>query len=159
MPIAYTGLGSNLENPIQQLNNAVLALQQLPQSHVLMVSPFYQSPPMGDVEQPDFVNAVVSIETQLSPPLLLQFFFAIELQQKRIRTQHWGPRTLDIDVLLYDNEQWSTPYLQIPHAGIKMRAFVLYPLLDIAPDLCLPTGEWIADLKALVDATGLKQLS
>ncbi len=142
----FLGLGSNLENPIQQLKQAITALQKLPTSFVIAVSPFYESKPMGPQNQPNFINAVVQLDTFLEPLNLLQHTKAVEKQHKRVKTEHWGPRTIDIDILFYGKKQIYLPELIIPHPGIEERNFVILPLFDLAPNLRLPNGKMIREL-------------
>ncbi|MGB0895511.1 MAG: 2-amino-4-hydroxy-6-hydroxymethyldihydropteridine diphosphokinase [Parashewanella sp.] len=146
MAKAFIALGANLNNPQQQLDSAVRAMKSLASISHVTVSPYYASTPMGEIKQPDYVNAVASIETELSPIELLDTLQSIELMHGRERTERWGPRTLDLDILLYDNLQLTSPRLTIPHYGMKHRGFVLFPLSDIASDLVLPCGTLLADL-------------
>jgi len=139
--ICYIGLGSNLEQPIEQLKQAINELSVLENSSLFAQSSFYQSAPMGPQDQPDFLNAVAGLKTTLSANELLLQLQGIEQQHGRIREQHWGPRTLDLDLLLYGDQVINTGNLQVPHPGIPERGFVLYPLYEIAPDLEIPTGE------------------
>jgi 2-amino-4-hydroxy-6-hydroxymethyldihydropteridine diphosphokinase len=141
--LAYIGLGSNLNNPLQQVRSAIQQLADEPAVNLHAVSRFYTSQPMGPQDQPDYVNAVIALNTSLAAPDLLQILFKIEWQHGRERHQQirWGARTLDLDLLLYGDTQLHTPDLQIPHPGICQRAFVLLPLLDIAPTLSLPNGQ------------------
>ncbi|WP_076543174.1 2-amino-4-hydroxy-6-hydroxymethyldihydropteridine diphosphokinase [Shewanella sp. UCD-KL21] len=134
----FVALGANLENPEQQLDNAVAAIKDLSQNQHIKLSHYYRSRPMGDVEQPDYVNAVVSFSTTLSPIALLDALQAIENEQGRVRDVRWGPRTLDLDILLYGKQIIDLPRLTVPHYGMKQRSFVLIPLADIAADLVLP---------------------
>ncbi|WP_144211162.1 2-amino-4-hydroxy-6-hydroxymethyldihydropteridine diphosphokinase [Shewanella donghaensis] len=134
----YVALGANLENPKQQLDDAVAAISQIALKNTVNTSPYYRSVPMGDVEQPDYVNGVVSFKTSLSPIALLDALQAIENDQGRVRELRWGPRTLDLDILLYGNQKIALPRLTVPHYGMKQRSFVLVPLADIATDLVLP---------------------
>jgi 2-amino-4-hydroxy-6-hydroxymethyldihydropteridine diphosphokinase len=139
---AYVGVGSNLGKPLQQIRAAINALHHVSQSTLVKSSRLYRSKPMGPQNQPDFINAVVCLETLLTPLCLLQALQAIEQEQGRVREgERWGPRTLDLDLLLYGQQQVATPVLTIPHYGLKERPFVLYPLLDLAPTLVLPGGE------------------
>ncbi|MEA3302718.1 MAG: 2-amino-4-hydroxy-6-hydroxymethyldihydropteridine diphosphokinase [Pseudomonadota bacterium] len=138
MASAYIGLGSNLDNPRQQLKNALAELQLLEQATLLTASSLYCSPPMGPADQPDYINAVAQIETMLQPLQLLEALQRIEQAHHRIRKRRWGERTLDLDLLLYDDLELLTPRLQIPHPGITQRAFVLLPLLEIAPQAVIP---------------------
>ncbi len=135
----YLGLGANLDAPLQQLQQAVNALMQLPQSQLAAVSSFYGSKPMGPQDQPDYVNAVAALDTRLAPEALLDQLQRIELEQGRQRKdQRWGPRTLDLDILLYGDQRISTTRLTVPHYGLHQREFVVYPLLELAPDLEIP---------------------
>ncbi|WP_133407919.1 2-amino-4-hydroxy-6-hydroxymethyldihydropteridine diphosphokinase [Parashewanella tropica] len=140
MAKVYVALGANLENPSAQLDDACIALKELAESSSFQISPYYGSVPMGEVVQPDYINAVASLETQLSPIELLDALQAIEQQQGRVRLEHWGPRTLDLDMLLYDNVTLTSKRLTLPHYGMKQRSFVLVPLFDLAPELVLPCG-------------------
>ena len=144
----YIALGANLESPKEQLDDAVVALRLLAEDANMQVSPYYRSAPMGDVEQPDYINAVACLTTQLAPIELLDALQTIEQQQGRVRNVRWGARTLDLDLLLYGDEQLSLPRLTVPHYGMKQRSFVLVPLSDLAPQLILPCGTPIA---ALID--------
>ena len=136
--IAFIGLGSNLSGPAQQINRALETLSSLPQVTLLRHSGLYLSPPMGPADQPDYVNAVAQLETELSPHHLLDLLQSIEQQQGRVRGERWGPRTLDLDLLLYDEQRIVDERLSVPHPGMARRAFVLYPLLEIAPGLEIP---------------------
>jgi len=157
---AYIGLGSNLDDPEGQLHRAVKALREIPNSRLTAVSPFYRSRPMGPAEQPDYVNAVAMLDTRLEPLALLDALQAIEQQQGRVRTgERWGPRTLDLDLLLYGTEVIEMPRLSVPHPGLKERNFVLQPLADLAPELILPDGSSIAALLAQCSAKGLERLT
>lgn len=155
MPRVYVALGANLEHPKTQLDNAVAALSILVLENRLHVSPYYRSVPMGDVVQPDYVNAVVSFDTELAPLALLDALQHIENTQGRVRLERWGPRTLDLDLLLYGNENIDIPRLKVPHYGMKERSFVLVPLAAIAPSLILPCGTAIT---SLIDAKMLSEL-
>ncbi len=134
----YIGLGSNLAEPIKQINLAIDALNALPDSAVIKQSSLYSSPPMGPQDQPDYVNAVVLIDTELSPHRLLDGLQSIEQQQGRIRKRHWGERTIDLDILIYDDVVIDDERLHVPHPGIADRSFVLYPLAEIAPSIDIP---------------------
>ena len=137
---AYIGLGSNLENPAHQIKTAIEELDQKQHTQVLAVSSFYQSPPMGPSDQPDYINAAVKIQTWLSPFQLLELTQSIERSHGRVPTETWGPRVIDLDILLYGRLSLHTDSLIIPHVGIKNRDFVLKPLLDLEPQLQLPCG-------------------
>lgn len=139
--IAYIGLGSNLQNPLNQLRSAFAAIDQLPETQLLARSSLYRSSPIGlsgADEQPDFLNAVAKIKTALTPQALLHELLHIEHRHGRERTFRNAPRTLDMDVLLYDNLQLHEHGLTIPHPRMHQRAFVLQPLLEIAPDIVIP---------------------
>jgi 2-amino-4-hydroxy-6-hydroxymethyldihydropteridine diphosphokinase len=135
---AFVGLGSNLEDPPEQLNRAIFELAELPDTRLRVCSAFFWSAPMGPVEQPEYLNAVARLETRLSAGRLLQELQRIEAAHGRKREVRWGPRTLDLDLLLYGDQRVDTPELQLPHPGIEQRNFVLYPLLELAPELVIP---------------------
>lgn len=136
--LAYIGLGSNLENPLQQIKTAINDLQSLADINIVSVSSLYQSPPMGPADQPDYINAVLVLETSLNPHQLLDALQSVEQLHGRVRKRHWGERTLDLDILLYDDQILDDERLKIPHPGMHERAFVLYPLAEIAPDIEIP---------------------
>ena len=155
----YIGLGANLTTPMAQLQQAVVALRQLPDSQLVAVSSFYGSKPMGPQDQPDYGNAVAAIDTRLPPEQLLDALQQIEQQQGRVRkAERWGPRTLDLDILLYGDQVIATERLTVPHYGLREREFVLYPLYEIAPTLSLPDGTVLSSLLAQVPVNGLQKL-
>lgn len=156
---AYIGLGSNLADPLTQLKSARAAIACLAQVKELAFSSFYHSPPMGPQDQPDYVNAVMAIATDIATLDLLRYLQKIEQEQGRVRGRRWGERTLDLDLLLYGDQQINHPDLIVPHVGISKRAFVLYPLQEIAPTLVLPTLGDIEKLLAHCPAAGLKKLA
>ncbi|MGN6327316.1 MAG: 2-amino-4-hydroxy-6-hydroxymethyldihydropteridine diphosphokinase [Rhodanobacter sp.] len=158
MTRAFIALGSNLGDPRQQVLDAMEALQALPDSHVLQRSKLYRTPPWGVLDQPDFVNAVVVIDTGLAPHALLDALHAIEQQAGRVRVQRNGPRTLDLDLLYMDGVQIDDARLTVPHPRIAERAFVLLPLADVAPGLPLPAGT-VAQLLARIDIHGCVALA
>lgn len=138
----FLALGSNLNDPVAQIKQAVQSL-----SHTLRTvkcAHLYQSKPLGPQDQPDFVNTVISGYTDLSPNDLLDTIQKIETQQQRVKTRHWGPRTIDIDILFYGNMRMETAELTIPHKELFNRAFVTIPLLDLIPNGITPTGDQIA---------------
>ena len=136
---AYIGLGSNLADPLAQVKSALIALSGIPATRCVSYSSFYHSPPMGPAGQPDYVNAVAALDTSLPAHELLRHLQAIEFRQGRVRTgERWGPRTVDLDLLLYGSEQFHDDILTIPHPGLCERNFVLYPLYEIAPELAIP---------------------
>jgi 2-amino-4-hydroxy-6-hydroxymethyldihydropteridine diphosphokinase len=147
---AFVGLGSNLENPREQLQKALQALQTLPRSRLLCHSSFYQNPPLTGDDQPDYLNAVAGLATYLSAEILLQQLQHIENQQGRQRQSglRWTARTLDLDLLLYGQVECHDPILTLPHPGLYQRDFVLYPLYECVPDFILPNGQRLAELVA-----------
>ena len=136
--VAFIGLGSNLEDPRSQLQRAFAALDEIPGTRVVAQSSQYRSAPLGYPDQPDFVNAVAKIATVLSPQELLQALLKIEKRHGRERTFRNAPRTLDLDLLLYDDVCLHEHGLTIPHPQMHRRAFVLRPLLEIEPDVSIP---------------------
>ncbi|MCQ4265171.1 2-amino-4-hydroxy-6-hydroxymethyldihydropteridine diphosphokinase [Stutzerimonas stutzeri] len=160
MERVYIGLGSNLADPQQQLRGALQALAELPQSNLAAVSSLYASDPLGPADQPRYVNAVAVLETGLAPLALLDALQHIELAQGRERkTERWGPRTLDLDILLFGDRMIDEPRLQVPHYHLQARAFVLYPLAEIAPtELVLADGRRLVDLLAACPFNGLERL-
>ncbi|GAB2668590.1 2-amino-4-hydroxy-6-hydroxymethyldihydropteridine diphosphokinase [Vibrio panuliri] len=156
MITAYIAVGSNLADPVAQAKAAIDALKTLPKSALIQASQLYSSSPMGPQDQPDYINAVVAIKTELTPLELLDCTQAIELEQGRVRKdERWGPRTLDLDIILYGNEVIDSERLVVPHYGMKEREFVLYPLVEIAPNLTLPDGTELTQLLTQVDRNGL----
>ena len=136
--IAFVGLGSNLDDPHKQVLRALLALDKLPHPRLVARSSLYRSAPVGYLEQPDFINAVAQLETELKPRDLLDRLLALEQKFGRTREFLNAPRTLDLDVLLYDGLRHHELGLTIPHPQMHFRAFVLRPLLEIAPDCVIP---------------------
>lgn len=135
---AFIGLGSNLANPSEQVLQAMQSIGRLPDTRVLARSGLYRSAPVGYLDQPDFINAVVQIETSMAPLDLLHALLALEQESGRTREFQNAPRTLDLDVLLYDDLQHHQHGLTLPHPQMHKRAFVLQPLLEIAPDCVIP---------------------
>ena len=140
MVTAFIGLGANILDPQVQLITALQALQNLPETRLITWSSLYSSRPLGPQDQPDYVNAVAEIHTGLSAHLLLEQLQQQEKHQGRQKLRHWGERCIDLDILLYGDEQMRTDDLTIPHPGLTERDFVLQPLLEIAPALTLPDG-------------------
>ena len=137
--LAYIGIGSNLDDPRRQVESAITMLNELPGCHVLRQSSMYESAPFGGVEQADFINAVVELETAVPPAILLACVKELERSRGRNpKAQRWGPRVLDLDILVYGDQVVESTELQIPHPGIAERNFVLLPLREIAPDLVIP---------------------
>ena len=138
MSLAYIALGANLGDPAATVNAAFAALDQLPQSRLLAKSALYRTAPVGIADQPEFVNAAALVDTTLAPEALLDALLGIEQAFGRVRAERNGPRTLDLDILLYDDLTLATPRLTLPHPRLHLRAFVLQPLADLAPDLAIP---------------------
>ena len=141
MAIAYIALGSNLNNPVKQVQNALRFIADIEKTQVIAESTLHETAPLGPQDQPNYINQVIAVETQLTPHALLQALLAIEKSMGRVRDVRWGPRIIDCDILLFDQEIIATDDLVIPHPEMTKRAFVLYPLAEIAPDLVLPSGE------------------
>ncbi|WP_438765944.1 2-amino-4-hydroxy-6-hydroxymethyldihydropteridine diphosphokinase [Kushneria sp. TE3] len=156
---AWIGLGSNLDHPQQQVLNAFEGLAGLPLTRLSARSPLYSSRPVGPQDQPDFVNAVVVLDTLLSPLALLDQLQALEQRHRRVRQRHWGPRTLDLDLLLYDEHALNLPRLVVPHPWLSSRAFVVQPMLDIDPGLCLPDGLPLNRFSSAQPSNDLKRLA
>ena len=155
---AYIGIGSNLENPVAQVRRACQEMQGIAHTHCVACSPLYRSDPVGPPGQPDYINAVAGLETELDPDALLAELRAIENAHGRVRRIRWGPRTLDLDILLYGNKVQSSAHLTLPHPRMHERSFVLYPLYDIAPDLHIPDQGALADLRAACSSEGIQRL-
>lgn len=136
----YIGLGANLGDPRRQVEQALVQLQDLPRSELAAVSSLYRTAPVGPANQPDFINAVARLDTSLEPPALLASLQQIERSHGRIRNgERWGPRTLDLDILLVGEQVLDLPHLRVPHPQMHVRAFVLAPLAEIAPpELAIP---------------------
>jgi len=155
---AFVGLGSNLHNPIKQIGCALAALRDGLAGTLRASSSLYRSPPLGPPDQPDFINAVVWLDTPLSPLDLLDALQAIEHAQHRLRLQRWGPRTLDLDLLSVDDSIYVDDRLTLPHPGIAERAFVLVPWSEIAPDYRVPGLGRVVDLAAQLNTMLLQRL-
>ena len=155
----YIGMGSNLADPAEQLRSAVDALAQLPHTELIGVSAFYQSDSLLP-GQPRYTNAVAALDSTLPPLELLEALQAIENGQGRERVERWGPRTLDLDIVLFGDRLIDEPRLKVPHYHMQERAFVLYPLAELAPaDLHLADGRSLSDLLAACPFVGLERLS
>ncbi len=136
---AYIGIGSNLDDPIRQVHRALQALNKISDSCFIAQSPLYRALPLGGpLDQPDYINAVAVLDTRLTPCQLLVSLQSLELAQNRTRTIRWGPRTIDLDLLLYGQLVNDDPQLTVPHPRLHERAFVLYPMHDISPSLVIP---------------------
>lgn len=157
---AYVGLGSNLQEPVRQVQRGLEALARLSDTRPLRHSALYRSRPLGVAAQPDFVNAVAAFETRLSPMALLRCLQHIEQQQGRVRHGvRWGPRTLDLDLLLFGEVQMQSPDLTLPHPDLHRRPFVLYPLYEIAPRLLIPGRGAVCELLTAISRDGLEVLN
>lgn len=160
MNTVFIGLGSNLDEPLSQLESALEHLKQISTLTFVNCSNFYSSPPMGPQEQPDYINAVVEVTTELTAEQLLDELQNIENIQGRVRSQRWGPRTLDLDILLFGNKEINTDRLIVPHSGISERNFVLYPLSDLVDsNFQIPKLGAISELLAACPMTGITRLS
>jgi len=158
---ACIGLGSNLDDPTRQIGAALKELARVADTRVQCVSSLYRNPPLGPQDQPDYVNAVAAILTRLAPHSLLHALQEIERRQGRVRDAHrrWGPRRIDLDILTYGSQMMAEDELTIPHPGIPERNFVLFPLLEIAPDLQLPGLGSVRSLASRVDGSMLERLA
>jgi 2-amino-4-hydroxy-6-hydroxymethyldihydropteridine diphosphokinase len=160
MTAAYIALGSNLQDPLKQLRNAVAAINRVPDSRVERSSSIYRSAPLGPGAQPDYLNAVLLLATALPPLRLLDALQQIEQAQGRVRGVRWGARTLDLDILLYGDQKIDDPRLTIPHPAMEQRNFVLYPLFEISDaNLVLPGGAVLDTLVAACPGNNLEKTS
>lgn len=157
---AYVALGSNLEQPARQVEAAFGLLATIPQTRLLLRSRLWKTRPMGPQDQPDFINAVAGLLTQLDPRALLDSLAAIERRMGRVApTVRWGPRVIDLDLLLLGDETRQEPDLVLPHPGLHQRNFVLYPLAEIAADLWVPGRGRVTALRREVPGEGLEAIS
>ncbi len=156
MTLTYIALGSNQASPLEQVSSALDALAAIPRSRVVATSSFYRTPPLGPQDQPDYLNAAVVLETDLPAEALLDQTQRIELEHGRVRKEErWGPRTLDLDIMLFGSEVIHTERLTVPHYDMKNRAFMLVPLLEIAPDCRFPDGQAVAEILANLSREGI----
>lgn len=156
---AYVALGSNLDDPAAQVMSALGELDTLPRTRCTKRSSLYRSVPMGPADQPDYINAVAELHTDLAPEELLDHLQAIERHHGRVRgAERWGPRTLDLDLLLYGERVLRTERLTIPHPGLHERAFVLYPLYEIAPEVWIPQKGSLEELVKRCPMQGVVRL-
>lgn len=157
---AFVGVGSNLEAPAEQVRRASEALSRLPETALTARSSLYRSAPMGTPDQPDFVNAVARLTTELPPHALLDELQRIEYEAGRVRTgERWGPRTLDLDLLIYGDQRIADERLTVPHPGVAERSFVIVPLTELAPDVVIPDQGRASDLAAVVELGDLSLLA
>ena len=158
--LAYVALGCNLGDRKANLNSAVQALYAHSECQQIRVSSFYETEPMGPADQPDYMNGVLGMQTRLAPLALLDTLQAIEQDHGRVRDgRRWGPRTLDLDLLLYGESIINTPRLTVPHPGIAERSFVLIPLLEIAPELVIPELGRVEELATQCQQFGIRRLN
>jgi 2-amino-4-hydroxy-6-hydroxymethyldihydropteridine diphosphokinase len=154
---AYLGLGGNLGDPQKSMGTALRMLDADPLSRVVAVSSLYRTPPWGKTDQPDFLNATAEVLTSHSPRELLDLCLEAEQRLKRVRQERWGPRLIDIDILIFGDETVHEDGLEIPHPRMLERAFVLAPLAEIAPDFMVE-GQTLSDHLAMLDTTGITRL-
>ena len=160
MTEAVIGLGSNLDNPEQQVLQALKELDGIPGIRILKTSSLYSSVPVGPQDQPDFVNAVALVSTELEPETLLNALQDLENRHRRVRLRHWGPRTLDLDVLFFGKQVIDTPRLRVPHPEFRNRVFTVIPLLEIMPDFLIPPENTpLRDLTGLLPERDLRALT
>jgi len=152
----YIGLGSNLDNPELHVSKAIDDIKLINNCDFISSSSLYKTPPMGPQDQPDYINAIVKIQSGISALELLDELQALEQHHHRVRTVRWGARNLDLDIILYGTQEIDSIRLKIPHPGLYVRAFVLYPLLEIEPNLSLPNGATIA---AQVESLGEQDIA
>jgi 2-amino-4-hydroxy-6-hydroxymethyldihydropteridine diphosphokinase len=141
LSIVYIAIGSNLNNPPFQVKKAIKAINSLSNTNLISHSSLYKTKPLDFKNHPNYANAVIKISTYFSPILLLKALKNIEFNHGRVYNERWGPRIIDLDILLYDNLILNSQTLTIPHSQLRFRDFVLLPLLEISPELILPTGE------------------
>ena len=159
MPHAYIGIGSNLDNPELQVRKAIDELKLLPESEYLCNSSCYFSKPVGPPGQPDYVNAVVKIDTRLKAMVLLETLQSMETRQGRTRqSERWGPRIIDLDILLYGDEKINDENLVVPHPEMHKRDFVIIPLYEISPDLVIPEKGALKDLLGNFNINDIKKI-
>ncbi len=156
--LVFIGMGSNLNEPIKQLGQAIRSLSQLPSSTLVAYSSYYTSKPVGPQDQPDFINAAALIKTTLSPKSLLKQLQAVELNQGRVKKRHWGERSIDLDILLYGKQSINTAVLSIPHKELANRDFVLRPLLELDENLTLPDGRSLRSLLTICPDNQLQRI-
>ncbi|MEN9728623.1 MAG: hypothetical protein RL434_2989 [Pseudomonadota bacterium] len=157
--LAAVGIGSNLDDPEAQVRSALQTLASLPESRLIAASSLYHSPPLGPQDQPDYINAVALLETKLGPHALLDALQGVEQAHHRVRGRHWGPRTLDLDLLTFGPACIADARLTVPHPGLALRAFVVFPLAEIAPELEIPGLPTPASLRECMNEAGIVRLT
>lgn len=155
--IAYLALGSNIGDKVGHLRQAMQAIAALPGTRITARSSVYRTPPWGKTDQDWFANAVIAVETTLAPEPLLAACLAVERELGRVRRERWGPRVIDIDVLLHGDHAWASPSLTLPHPAMTERAFVLVPLAEIAPDLMVK-GHSVRHWRDRLETTGIEPM-
>ena len=158
MKVAYIALGSNLGDSAALLRSALAAMNRIPRTRLDNWSPVYRSAAIGPGKQPDYLNMAARLATTLAPAALLEQLQQVELAHGRKRGERWAARSLDLDILLYDELTMDTPTLTIPHPRLAQRNFVLYPLYDLAPDMVLPCGTSLSELVKNCPAADLEAL-
>ncbi|CAC9981160.1 2-amino-4-hydroxy-6-hydroxymethyldihydropteridine pyrophosphokinase (EC 2.7.6.3) [uncultured Gammaproteobacteria bacterium] len=153
--LAYIGLGSNLNNPKQQIKDALIALNSVQDVKVVALSSLYQSKPIDNSKQPDYINAVCEVDTHLSALELLYVCQDIETKQHRVREKKWGARTIDLDIITYGVQVIASKQLIVPHPEMMNRSFVLVPLAEIEPDFKVPV---LGSIQALIDKLDTSEL-
>lgn len=158
---AFVGLGGNIGDVETTLTEALWAIDSLPQTSIRSQSKFYRSPPWGNTDQPEFINAVVEIQTRLAPRVLLNYLLDIEARFGRDRSEgeKWGPRELDLDLLTFGEDSIDEPGMHLPHPHLHERAFVLVPLAEIAPTLEIAGVGKVDELRNAIDATGIRPIA
>jgi 2-amino-4-hydroxy-6-hydroxymethyldihydropteridine diphosphokinase len=156
---AYVALGSNLDDPVAQVRAGAQALGKLPGTRLVRCSSLYRTAPVGVIDQPDFINAVCEVDSSLPAGTFMQALLDIEREQGRRRDIPGGPRTLDLDLLLYGNQVCHEPGLTLPHPRLHERAFVLYPLSEIAPGLIVPGRGQVETLRAGCAGQAIERLA
>lgn len=153
--LAYIGLGSNLNNPKQQIKDALISLNSMPDVKVVNLSSLYQSAPIDGTKQPDYINAVCEVHTHLTALELLYVCQGIESKQHRVREKKWGARTIDLDIITYGVQVIASKQLMVPHSQMMNRAFVLVPLAEIDPDFKIPV---LGPIQVLIDKVDVSTL-
>lgn len=155
---AWLGLGGNIGDPAHTIADALRRLDSAGQLDVVAVSPLYRTPPWGLAEQPDFLNAVAEVTTSLEPRPLLDLCLSVEADLKRVRRERWGPRLIDVDILIYGDRRISEPGLEVPHPRMLERPFVVIPMAEIAPDMRIG-GKSMREHARMSDHSGIERMT